>query len=135
MKSSTIPERLWAGALSGIPGYPTRSQAPNPKPSHLGFVFRAWLGNINCSQGLGKYMGSCQNYGPFLGTLNIRCRIIIGIQKGTIILTTTQILYDYQVLGPRRWGSTPRSTVLWLHPRKASILRAAELLVHIVDGM
>ena len=26
-------------------------------------------------------MGGCQNYGPFLGTLNIRCRIIIGIQK------------------------------------------------------
>ena len=25
--------------------------------------------------------GGCQNYGPFLGTLNIRCRIIIGIQK------------------------------------------------------
>ena len=38
-------------------------------------------------------MGGCQNYGPFLGTLNIRCRIIIGTQKGTIILTTTQILY------------------------------------------
>ena len=34
-------------------------------------------------------MGGCQNYGLFLGTLNIRCRIIIGIQKGTIILTTT----------------------------------------------
>ena len=28
---------------------------------------------------------------PFLGTLNIRGRIIIGIQKGTIILTTTHI--------------------------------------------
>ena len=25
----------------------------------------------------------------FLGTLKIRCRIIVGIQKGTIILTTT----------------------------------------------
>ena len=37
------------------------------------------------------YMGGCQNYGPFLGTLNIRCRIIIGIHKGTIILTTTHI--------------------------------------------
>ena len=35
-------------------------------------------------------MGGCQNYGPFLGTLNIRGRIIIGTQKGTIILTTTQ---------------------------------------------
>ena len=28
---------------------------------------------------------------PFLGTLNSRCRIIIGIQKGTIILTTTHV--------------------------------------------
>ena len=36
-------------------------------------------------------MGSCQNYGSFLGTLNIRCRIIIGIQKGPIILTTSHI--------------------------------------------
>ena len=33
-------------------------------------------------------MGGCQNYDPFLVTLNIRCRIIIGIQKGTIIFTT-----------------------------------------------
>ena len=36
-------------------------------------------------------MGGCQNYGPFLGTLNNRCRIIIGTQKGTIILTTTHM--------------------------------------------
>ena len=35
--------------------------------------------------------GDCQNYGPFLGTLNMRCRIAIGTQKGTIILTTTHI--------------------------------------------
>ena len=28
---------------------------------------------------------------PFVGTLNIRGRIIIGTQKGTIILTTTHI--------------------------------------------
>ena len=26
---------------------------------------------------------------PFLGTLNERCRTVIGTQKGTIILTTT----------------------------------------------
>ena len=37
-------------------------------------------------------MGSCQNYGPFLGTLNIRCRIRLRTQKGTLILTTTQML-------------------------------------------
>ena len=37
------------------------------------------------------YMGGCQNYGPFWGALNIRCRIIIGTQKGTLILTATHI--------------------------------------------
>ena len=37
-------------------------------------------------------MGSWQNYGHFLGTLNNRCRIIFGTQKGTIILTTTHIV-------------------------------------------
>ena len=36
-------------------------------------------------------MSGCQNYGPFLGTRNNRCGIIIGTQKGTIILTTTHI--------------------------------------------
>ena len=44
-------------------------------------------------------MGGNQNYGPLLGTLNIRCRIIIGIQKGTIILTTTHINIFQRVLG------------------------------------
>ena len=29
--------------------------------------------------GIIRFMGSCQNSGPFSGTLNIRCRIIIGI--------------------------------------------------------
>ena len=33
---------------------------------------------------------------PLLGTLNIRGRIIMGTQKGTIILTTTNIyIYVY----------------------------------------
>ena len=35
-----------------------------------------------------SHMGGCQNYGPFLGTLPIRRRIIIGIKKGTIIFDT-----------------------------------------------
>ena len=43
------------------------------------------------ASGWSSHMGGCQNYIPFLGTLNIRCRIIIGIQKGTIILTTTHM--------------------------------------------
>ena len=34
-------------------------------------------------------MGGCQNCGPLLGTLNIRCRIIIGTQMGA---TTTHVL-------------------------------------------
>ena len=44
------------------------------------------------------YMGGCQNYGPFLVTLNIRCRSIIGIQQGTIILTTTHIVVYLNIL-------------------------------------
>ena len=34
-------------------------------------------------------MGGCQNYGSLLGALSIRFRTIMGIQKGTITLTTT----------------------------------------------
>ena len=49
------------------------------------------------------YMGGCQNYGPFLGTLNIRCRITIGIQKGTIILTTTHIVLALSVWCANAW--------------------------------
>ena len=36
-----------------------------------------------------EHMGGCQNY--FLGTLNTRCRTILGTQKGTLILTTTHM--------------------------------------------
>ena len=39
-------------------------------------------------------MGSCQNYGPFLGTLDNRCRIIIGTQKGTLLLLLTTTLIN-----------------------------------------
>ena len=42
-------------------------------------------------EGVCRHLGGCQNYGPFLGTLNIGCRIIIWTQKGTIILTTTHL--------------------------------------------
>ena len=28
-----------------------------------------------------SHMGGCQNHGPFLGTLNVRCRSMIGIPK------------------------------------------------------
>ena len=36
-------------------------------------------------------MGGCENYGPFWGTLNNKCGIIIGIQKGALVLTTTHM--------------------------------------------
>ena len=43
-------------------------------------------------------MDGCQNYDPFLGTLNIRCRIIIGYPKiKTITLTTTHIVVHVTV--------------------------------------
>ena len=45
-------------------------------------------------------MSGCQNDGPFLGTLNIRCRIMVGTQRGTIILTTSHISCS-KYLGPR----------------------------------
>ena len=52
-------------------------------------------GGHHCSFGAPSldrcHVGGCQNYGPFLGSLNIRCRIILGIQKGTLILTTTHV--------------------------------------------
>ena len=58
---------------------------------HLGFGSVArWL----CRAYSERDAGVCQNYGPFLGTLNITGRIIIGIQEGTIILTTTHINYS-----------------------------------------
>ena len=47
------------------------------------------------------YMGGCQNDGPSWNTLNISCRIIIGIQKGTIILTTTHIGFGVRGCGYR----------------------------------
>ena len=49
-----------------------------------------------------SHMGGCQNYDPFLGTLDIRWRIIIGIEKGTIILTTIHMAkqLDFQLKAP-----------------------------------
>ena len=46
------------------------------------------------------HIGGCRNYGPFLGTVNIRCRIKIGIPKGAIILTTTHTGVP-EMRGPR----------------------------------
>ena len=37
------------------------------------------------------HVGGCHKYGAFLGTLHITCRVIIGMQKGTILVTTTHV--------------------------------------------
>ena len=37
-------------------------------------------------------LAGCQNHGPFLGTLHIRCRTILGSQKEIVTLTTTHIV-------------------------------------------
>ena len=57
------------------------------------FLRQAWdLSLTSCkNREHAQHMSGCQNNGPFLGTLNIRCRMIIGIQKETIILTTTHM--------------------------------------------
>ena len=47
-------------------------------------------------------MGGCQNYGLFLGTVNIRCRAIIG----TIILTTPHVIV-------RDVATTPWTEFCW----------------------
>ena len=50
------------------------------------------------------YVGGCLNYDPFLGSLNIRCRLRIGIQTGSIILTTTHvgIVFPHSLLSPTK---------------------------------
>ena len=56
-----------------------------------------WCSQICRAEGLiGNHMSVCQNYGPFLGTLNFRCHIIIGTRKGTIILTTTHMEHQME---------------------------------------
>ena len=66
---------------------------------------------LHYTRGLGfrvLHMGGCQNYAPFWGTLNNRCRIIIRTQQGTIILTTTHMGFGISFL--RKAGS---SRLLW----------------------
>ena len=43
-------------------------------------------------------MGGCQNHGPFLDPYSSAAPHVQGTQKGTIILTTTHILYVYMIL-------------------------------------
>ena len=61
----------------------------------------------------GPHLGGCQNYGPFLGTLNIRCCIRIGVQTGTLILTTNhlQLVGDFEV-----WEPISECQITWCCP-------------------
>ena len=58
----------------------------------------------------GFYMGGYQSYDPFLGTLTISGCIIIGIQQGTIIVTTTHKLSELRHTLPL---STPNPNPIW----------------------
>ena len=42
------------------------------------------------------YVVGSQNYGPFLGPLNTRCRIILRAQKRTTVLTTIYVVQAQQ---------------------------------------
>ena len=76
----------------------SRTQPLNPSPTCPLSASRRNKG-VDSSRGrtrrdaacLSEDVGGCQNDGPFLDTLNTRCRILIGTQKGTIILTTTHV--------------------------------------------
>ena len=56
-------------------------------------------------------MDGRQKYGPFLGTLKIRCRITIGNQTGTIILTTTHMGISHLIRQPT--GHTVDKNPAW----------------------
>ena len=53
-------------------------------------------------------VGGCQNYGPCCGTLNTRCRIRKGTQKGAIILTTTHVADHVQEEGLLSKSESPQ---------------------------
>ena len=60
---------------------------------------------------------SCENYGPFLGPYYNAAPTIYGTQKGTLILTTTHMLFSkgpalkyslYRYIGPKVYA-------IWVH--------------------
>ena len=87
-------------------------QVLNPKFKLLDFKlnFRhiTWYHRRSCLQYTlieqETQMGGCQNYGPFLVPYYNTAPNILGTQKGTIILTTTQIFMRGD---PRAGATTP----------------------------
>ena len=59
---------------------------------------------------------------PFLGTLNNRCRIITGTQKGTLILTTTPIAFQGLGFRERFMKLTYNLVVEFISPKKCTLL-------------
>ena len=79
-------------------------------------------------------MGGCQNCGLFLGTLNIRCHI--GIQKGTIILTSIHKILrvhhnnNFTMSSGDTWTrfrSKWRRMAIWAGPRNGCTSISAKL--------
>ena len=66
-------------------------------------------------------MGGCQNYGPLLGPVNTRCRIILRTQKGSIKLTTAHMRFD-QSPTQTCFGMQVGIHVLVLKPHEAALL-------------
>ena len=114
---STIPECFFAFSSAKWANKISRKRAPLaetvPAP-HYRYPVPQILPRI---WGFTKW-AAVQIYDAFWGTPNTRCRIIIGIQSGTIILTTTQV-QDPDKGGPniggkpdwlRIWGFTKLRT-------------------------
>ena len=84
-------------------------------------------------------MGGCQNCGPFMGTLNIRGHIIIGTQKGTIILTTTHMSILASCLSRTAEVSVPKvclfSASLGLRMFGDSLCGGQQLEANIITNM
>ena len=64
------------------------------KVSSKTLVSKIKLGGVQVPDSLSMWV-AVKIMAPFLGTLNIRCRLKMAIQKGTIILTTTHIQFPH----------------------------------------
>ena len=60
---------------------------------NIGIIIGTILGlyGDNGKENGNYYIGVIYHISPFLGTLNSWCRTILGTQKGTMIVTITQI--------------------------------------------
>ena len=91
--SSTEPQHVWGQSRS-----PQQTQSFSPPKNECPISTELDVPHTNCTYHQKPPISdrtisdACQNYGPLLGPLTTRCRIILRTQNGTIILTTTHIL-------------------------------------------